>query len=289
MMTLQELKKEIENKTLGDSSLIIKCDNNFVIHQYINEIAKFKNKSLVFVETLDELFNRNPFLVYNDIYVFETDNLDKFNYDLGSITNSFIICKKTKLDCIEVPKLEQWQIKDFALSNLSLKETDIDWLCSQCKYDIHKLDNEIQRLKLFDNQETIFKQFIYDGIYNDLSSDNIFSITNAIENKDYNTLSKLYEKIELCDVEPLGVVTTLYNAFKKMLIIITTKYPTEENTGIKSNQIWALKNIAKCYTGQQILDIVKFLSDIQEKLVLGVLPADIVRDYVILNILKLGR
>ena len=47
-MDIKELKTRIENKSLGDSLLILKySDNSFIVDQYIDAIASFKNKNKV--------------------------------------------------------------------------------------------------------------------------------------------------------------------------------------------------------------------------------------------------
>lgn len=287
-MEIRTLKENIENNTLSDSSLIFVGDNSFIPNQYIARIALNINKQITYVNDLDQFKHLNPFFEYKDIYVYSTNVLDRLEVDLSRISHLYIICKKCSLDLecvVKIPKLEEWQIKDYIMSKLPNFSTEnADELFLLCGKDIFRIDTEINRLSLFADANKRFAENKINGTYLDLSKDNIFDFINAIENKNLQKIFEILYKINFIDIEPLGVVTLLYNAFRKMLILVTTKYPDENNTGIKSNQIWILKKIASLYTPSQLLHIFRMLCSLQKQLVEGYLPEAILIDYMLINL-----
>ena len=122
-MTIKDLKFYIENNSDINKLIIFKiADIDFIPIQYIKEIAKYMKKSIKYIDSVNGLSNINIFDdVSNILYVYRTDNFDIRDDSLKSIDNLFIICKKVCNDnykdyIIDVPKLEDWQIKDFAYS-----------------------------------------------------------------------------------------------------------------------------------------------------------------------------
>ena len=54
-MELSNIKKNIEDKTINDSSIIfISSENCFVFDQYVKEISKIKNKKIQYVFDIEQ-------------------------------------------------------------------------------------------------------------------------------------------------------------------------------------------------------------------------------------------
>ena len=114
---------------------------------------------------------------------------------------------------------------------------------------------------------------------------NVFNITNAVTSKDKNALINALKEIKSFDAEPLGVVTLLYQGFKKLILVWLASNPTPDTTGLKSNVIYAINKSPRVFNKNQLLNIYQFLNSIDKKLKTGNL-CDISHliDYVICKI-----
>ena len=99
-------------------------------------------------------------------------------------------------------------------------------------------------------------------------------------------LTNALKEIKSFDAEPLGVITLLYQGFRKLIQVWLAKQATPESTGLKSNVIYALSKQPRVYDKQQLLKSFQLLNNIDKELKTGTL-CDIkyVIDYVICRVL----
>lgn len=293
-MNIKDLKKAVEDKTLDISTLIFvnKENSDFLVNQYIKEISNIKQLPLNYVEDLKNISNPLFSDFTDTLIIFKTDKLDYIDIN---INNLIIICKEISEDIkfdniINFPKLEEWQIKDYVYSRgKGINVKYLDWLFDICNKDIYRLDKELDKLDLFEeaHRNLMFENFIKDGVYEDLSNFQIYDLTNAIQSRDFDRISSILADIENIDVEPTGLLTLLYGGFKKIISVWLDKNPTPESTGLKSNQIYAIKNLPRKYTKEQLIDIFEFLTTIDSKLKTGYIDVNNLIDYVIIKVLSL--
>ena len=295
-MDIVTLKQDIENKTIKEDLVIFKItDNAFIPEQYINEISSILNKPIQYIDDLNTLNSYSLFNTNNNIRVHRCDkltvaNIKKEKY-LYIITKS--IDKKIQEDLqeyvVEVPVLEEWQLKDFAYSMLEgIKTEDLDWLINICKKDIYRINNEICKIKQFNKQQQqqLFNELKQEGNFTDLSEYNVFNLTNAVINKDVQKINSVLTEIKSIDAEPIGVVTLLAQGLEKLMQVWLAKNPTPETTGLQANVIYAIKNTPKVYTQQQLINCFIFISSIDKKLKTGTLcDMHNLIDYLICNVL----
>ena len=78
-MNIIELKNKIEDKTLDDSFLVLQySDVSFIARQYVEEISNFKNRPIVYVDSLDSIAES----IFGDdgmLYVMNTDKITTSN------------------------------------------------------------------------------------------------------------------------------------------------------------------------------------------------------------------
>lgn len=304
-MELKTLKSKIEDKSIAPQFMIfVNEDNNFLSLQYVKELSKIWKKELQPISNIEEAVTSNS--IFGDI---ETTSplliydCDKFQSSDGTLckNNSLIIITKEIKDeqtfnlfseyITKFPKLEEWQIRDYMYSLAEgVEQKDLDWLFTICKGDIFRLDNELSKLKIFTptQRKILFSQFARDGVFSDLSSYTIFNITNAIQQRDIEKLRVILPEIENIDVEPVGLVTLLYNNFKKMIQVWLSSNPTPETTGLKSNQIYAIKNLPRVYNKEQLISAFEIITSIDRKLKTGELPESLIVDYLMLKVLSVG-
>lgn len=302
-MTIQELKKEIENESLSDDILILcNSDNDFISNQYISAISKFKNLKITYVENIDSLIS-DRVSIFGDtesnlLKVYKTDKLDFTEYGLNRNTNLIIstndISDSTRTlysdFIVDIPKLEKWQIKEYVSMKLrGVPENIIDYIVDICP-NIYRLDNEICKTDGFEDKmvPVIFRNMIDDGCFSDLHAFNIFSLSNAIQNNDRKTIASVLRKLNNKEIDPMGFYSVLTSTFLKLIKVWMQNNPTPETTGLTAKQIWAINNLSRSYKKESLLSIYEFLTSIDRMIKTGDISTDILVDYIITKILFRG-
>lgn len=293
-MNIIKLKSHIENKTLDDSFLILKyTDVPFIAKQYVDEISKFKNRQIVYVDSIDDIAE-NIFGDDNILYVMNTDKLVR-PIKATSLNNKVIICSSIDEDILEsvkdyvvdIPKLQQWQIRAYASKNLSgLSTEEVNWLSDITK-DVYRLSNEMDKISIFNKEEQskIFRLLNDEDAYCDLNSNTIFNFTNAITKRNIKVVKNILETLETMDVEPVGVLTILYKSFKNIIDIQMSSNPTPESLNMSQKQFNAIRyNLGK-FTNSELIQIFETLTSIDKKLKSGNLPAENIIEYLLINVL----
>lgn len=286
-MTVYEVKQYLDKNIMPPLPLIfVNTDNSFLSEQYTSKIKDISGLDLEYIDSLS--VDYSSFFYDEDISlkVFITDKLSQLP---KKDKNIIVICnsveKGLESDYIcKMPKLEKIWIKDFVYSNLEGIDTkSLDKLIEDSNYNIFRLQNEINKLKHFKDQEkkVVFSQMVDDGAFDDISSNTIFDLSNAILKKDKIAAEQVLRKLSVIDCEPLGLVTILYQNFKKYIQVWLAKNPTEENTGIKQNAIYAISKAPKVYSTQQLLSCFQFLCSIDKELKLGNIEIKWLIDYII--------
>lgn len=300
-MDISKLKAEIESGNVLTTFIIFKCEETFIAKQYYRAIAHCLNKPLQYIESLDSYFNKSKNLfgetnTEDYLSVFYTDKLEIHSKDLIGKKYLIIISKKIDTDTeniysdyiVNVPQIENWHIKDYVYSVLpGIDRKYLDWLIDNCNNDINRVQNEIDKLICFNEiqRQTIFEDMLSDNAFSDITNKTIFDFTNAIQKKDINSLKVIYDEINVMDVEDLGVVTILYKNFIKLLKVWGSRNPTPENTGLNSKQIYAIQKSAHVWTLQQLINIIKFLTNIDYQLKTGLLSNINIRDYIVMKLM----
>lgn len=306
-MTIQELKTQIESDCVTDAPLIFKDDETmFLSNQYIEAISKSRKLKINYIEDLSEVVS-DKF----DFFACETgehpDCLNVLksqvyswgNVDIARTTNLIVVVtkfadkeleKKLSDYIVIMPKLEDWQIKDYVYSICEgVDQKDLDWLMTLCGKNMLRLQQELDKLRLFSVPERkyLFDAFIRDGAMNDMSSYNIFNFTNAIASKDLLTLKNIYKEIERADITDFYLLTVLLKNFRNIVLVQLNSNPTPESTGLDSKQLYAIKRIPRVYSPEQLVNIFTFLCDIDRQVKEGELPAQLVVDYLTVKILSM--
>lgn len=190
---------------------------------------------------------------------------------------------------VEFPKLVDWQVEDYAKVKLTGMEEDaIKWLCQIANYDINRIDNEIDKINIFDEKDrmNIFLQLNEDNCYSDLNNFNIFNLINAISKKEYQNVLNILKIIDIIDVEPMGLITLLISSFKKMIDVHLSNNPDYKKLGMSQKQFNAIKYGCNKYNAVKLVDTYQMLVSIDYKLKSGLLDNNKIIDYVVCNILK---
>ena len=298
-MTCEELKSKIINKTL-DNSLLILCykDTDFVVKQYVNQIAKNNNLKKLYIESLDEIsIDANEFFeVAEDIlYILKADKFVCVER-LNEYKNVIVICKEVinkdlySDGIVIVPQIN----KDNVLEYMSvlcpgISEEKLNWLYDLTGGDIFRVDKEMKKLSIFSNssQESVFNSLVETGGYADLNTSTIYTLVNAIINKDISTIKDITDRLDVIDIEGTGLVTILIRNIKNIIDVQTNTKATAESLGMSQKQFYAVSRNCGKFTVKQLADIFEFLTDIDYRLKSGLLEMDNSQmvNYVITNVI----
>ena len=307
-MNIELLKAQIENRNIPNDLIVFKYgDNDFIPRQYIKHIAKIKNLDIQYIENLENI-------VTDVTDIFGTTKIQEnilkvlFTKELNYIDtcktktildepNIIIVISKFATKPVEklfenntvyVPKLEEWQIKDYVYSMADgIDPSKLNPLIDLCKGDIYRLHKELDKISIFTPNERnyIYDDFVSDGIFSDLTTYGIFNFTNAIAKRDYASLKAVMKEINSIDITPMGLLILLYQTFRNIVCIQLNPAPTPDNTGLSQKQLYALKYSCGYYTKQQLLSIFEFLTSIDGKIKLGEMPMEILTEYILIKIL----
>lgn len=297
-MTLPELKNFIITKQPVSTLIIFKCeDEDFIPLQYIEEISKYTNSQIVHINNLQDYPINGVNNMFEDsvnsLYIYKEDGQLELDEDYKQFNNLFIICNKVSKDTaikfkdsiIDVPKLEEWQLKDYALVICpGIEENQADWLSKNCSKSAYRLTKEIQKLLPFpvSTRKDLFNSFMQENIFNPAIDINTFDFVSAVQTKNIDKIKELLPKVEIVS---MGLVSLLYTSFRNIIKVWLTKYPTETNTGLTNKQIWAINKLPKNYSKEQLLKIFEMLTGIDFRLKNGDIQENLINDYVITSIL----
>ena len=289
-MTLENLKTYILTKDVSKITLpiIFKCDENteFILKDYIKEIAKLKGLEVKIIYDLNELteslFNNN--LLY--IFKGELSNLSAIK-DKNIITIVKKIKEKSEL-VIEVPAVEAWQVADYIKSRVPA--LSIEAVTYLSKYtNLFKLDLELQKLELFKDTScnNIFNDLITINTYDDIESLTNYDLASAIIKKDLNAIKILFKTKQ--DFEPFSIINILLKNFKQMIDITFNPHITCEAMNINQKVFNAIKFNSRNYTAQELIDNYKFLLNIDYQVKTGNLSTNNLLDYIVSSLIKKGE
>ncbi len=301
MLNLNEVKTDLENNKDIDQFLIFYYEDttDYIPVQYAKALARIRNSEILYVNELDEINSSpDPFSEpTSNLYVYKTDSLERI--PAKYLQNNLIIITPKLLKDVEkeydeyilrIPKLEEWQIVDYIKTvSPGLTQDEMEWLVRTYKSNMYRVELEVDKLKPFSEnaRQYIFEDFYVDHVFETLSEYGIFDFTNAIQGKDLKTISNILSDINHIDIEPTGLITLLCANFKKLIKVWLNKSPTPENTGLKSNQIWAINKLSRTYTKEQLVKVFELVSDMERRLKTGEMPEELIIDYLTVKILSM--
>ena len=288
-MNLKELKMHIKGKSLNDSLLVFKYeDNKWLMNSYIEAIANLKHKEILYINDLDNYYEDSNYLL-----VLELKELDKETYDnyITKYKNLIVVAGKIEkeIEYINFPKLEDWQIIDFISLNLpGLNNTEVKELFELSKENIYLVNNEINKLKLFNKaeQSDMFKLLKESDNYNNANDFTKFTFINYMVKKELNKIDGFLYRAS--NFEPMALVGILLKQFKNIIKVqMSSKNTPMEKLGMDFKQYKMNQRLVNIYSNEKLVDIYEFLTDIDYRLKSGLLEMDntVLFDYIVCNVL----
>lgn len=302
-MDLFMLKSMLDKGVVPKHAIIFQpCeDNSFLIHQYIERIKEITMLPTEiiddeqFIKLIKQSSSKNAFGTSEmDIKIYYTDNLKLEESRLSDCANLIIIAKQitpTIYDdiIVNIPSLEDWQIKDYIYSNLDgLNKDDLEWLFWVCGGNMFVIENEIAKLSIFPKSErkSLFPQFKNSGVFGQKTNETTFSLINAIITKNKQKVCDIYKQLDDIEISPIGFVTLLYKSVMNIIQIQLSRNPSAETLGLSQKQFYMIQRNIGHYSKDELIYILQLVGGIDYKLKTGELPIEKIIDYVIIGVLS---
>lgn len=284
-MDIKSLKAKIENNDLDDSFMLWKCPpgSELVVSQYLRKIAENKHLVLKYIDSIDEIVG-DSFLKDINLYVFLSKKYnEKYNNN-----NLIVICEETKnTDAIVFPKLEAWQVVDFAKS--FLPGVNIEMLNELIKgYSEYQLFiSDMEKLAIFDEED---QNYLVDDLFDQLSITptlTVFDLSNALLRHDIKLAREVLKVKDRIDLTPMHLLTILLNNVKKVLDIqLGGNNIKASDLGISDKQFFVIKKYnCGIYSNAKLISIYETLLDIENKFKFKELEVCDIIDYIVCKIL----
>ena len=298
-MKLQDIKKAIIDKSIGDNFLIFLCEENyFIADQYIEAIATIKNFNLQYINSLAELETATALVTEGaeTLYVLKTDTFEEIKVDYSKFENTIVVCKKIdkKLDkitkdfVVKIPKLEEWQVVAYIQAICpDISTADSSLFYKAAGKNIYKVDNEISKVALFDKtrQREIFMSLLFDD-GSDMYSIDTFELSNKIIENNKARVYEILARRKYLNLDPFPLIGSLLKTFKQIVLVNHKSGITDfAEIGMSPAQVSTYKRIYSGFALDYLADNIKFLSGLDYKLKSGLLDMnkDQLLDYIICN------
>ena len=295
-MKLMELKEFIKKEAVPSDLIIFVCpESTFLAEQYTAAICELRNHTQNSIQSLSELDSALSLVIgYSDYTnVLKTDVFDENYSDYSSFENVIIICNKIdkKLKSVlsdyivEVPKLVDWQVKDYiSVCCPGLDKDDISWLYEVKNNDIYAISTELDKLALFNipEQHNVLMRLRYEpDSY--LYTTDIYKLTNAILSNDKQVLYDFLSHDTYTEIDPIGLTGMLRYNIKNILLVTQNSGKTLSELGISAGNANRYKTYG--FTLPRLQQLIKFLASIDSKLKNGTLDMSKNKqlEYIILN------
>lgn len=292
-MDIQSLKQSIESgEQIHQLLIFVWNDNTFVANQYALNIALNNGMIPNYVESIEDLTASLDSMFADESFkILHIDKLSVGDKSFRRLRDAIIITNKIEKDVeklledyvVVVPKLETWQIEEYALTKAKgVRESDLFELVKACDNDIYKVDNELAKLSVFNepNRQFAFQLLTESGSFPTTEKYTIFSLSNALLTKNREEVERVLAHIEEIDINPLGLLSVMYKNIANVIAVQLNPYASADTLGISNGQFYAIKkNNINYYSSEQLRDILKFLTSLDLKIKTGEISMELVIPY----------
>ena len=299
-MTLIELKNFITNKIVPSNFMIfVSKDCPFLANQYIKTLGELSVGSINKISSIYEPQQSSIMLLATPteaINVLVTETFDERSEDYSQFENTIVVCEQVSKDIaknvedyiIKFPKLEEWQIFDYAKTLCpSIDDEDLLWLVKASDNSVERVINELGKVSLFNKneQKEIFSAIRFDP-QTDLYKADLFDIVNALVSGDHKVLFDFLKHDGHEIHEPVVLANRTLSSLKNIILIARNPQLSAADCGVSPGQFNFIKNRYKSLNVEAVKQKIKFLSNFDLLLKTSQLDLD-KRDmlnYLILNL-----
>ena len=276
----KELSKIIDNsKVIQDNIIRYNLDdvNISVALEEACTISMFDSEKLIICENSNFLTSENKKEINHDI-----DSLVRYiNNPFEDVTLVFVV-NNEKLDerkkivkelkklskVIECKKLDSHNLNNYIYdyfkdNGYKIEMSLVRLIIDKVKYDLGNIINECDKLMEYkDNDKNITKEDIENVIRENIE-DNIFSLTNAILDKDSTKALKIYNDLLLMGEEPIKLIVMISNQFRLILqvkLMVKNGYKQIDMANIIKEHPYRVKlALSSNYSDKELIDNIKKL------------------------------
>ena len=274
-MTLIELKEYITNKIVpSDFMIFVGKDNQFLTSQYVKALGDLSIGGINKISSIYEPQQSSIMLLTNTegaLNVLFTDTFDERSEDYGQFENTIVVCEQVSKDiaknvenyAIKFPKLEEWQICDYAKTLCpNVDETELQWLVQASDNSIERVCNELDKVALFskNEQKEVLAAIRFDP-QTDLYKADLFTIVNALVEGDMLTLNDFIKHDGWEIHEPVVLVNRAFNSLKNIILISQNANLSAEDCGVSAGQFKFIKYKYKSLNVAAVKQKLKFLTN----------------------------
>lgn len=274
-MTLMELKNFINNGTVpSDFMIFVNKDSSFLAKQYVEAIGKLADGGITKINSIYEPQQSSIVLLTatpNTVNVLKVETFDERAEDYSQFENTIVVCEQVDKSIaknvdsyiIKFPKLEEWQIFDYAKTLCpNVEESELMWFIQASDNSIERVLNELSKVALFDNteQKEVFAAIRFDP-QSDFYKADLFDIVNALVDGDTLTLYDFMRHNGWELHEPVVLVNRAFNSLKNIILISQNAHLKAEDCGVSAGQFKFIKYKYKSLNMAAAKQKLKFLTD----------------------------
>ena len=254
-MTLIDLKKFITDKIVpSDFMIFVSKDNPFLANQYAKALGELAVGGVNKISSIYEPQQSSIMLLTmpgEAINILTTEVFDERSEDYSQFENTIVICeqvdksiaKNVENYIIKFPKLEEWQLCDYAKTLCPvIDDEDILWLVQSSEKSIERVNNELAKVVLFDKneQKEVFSAIRFDP-QSDLYNADLFAVVNALVLGDKMVLFDFIKHNGWEIHEPVVLANRALSSLKNIIIIKQNPSLTAEDCGVSFGQYKFIK------------------------------------------------
>jgi hypothetical protein len=274
-MTLMELKDFITRGLVPTEFLIIvNKDNPFLAKQYIDVIDRLAEGGIRKIKSIYEPQQSSLALLTETeglVNVVNVETFDERSEDYSQFENTIVVCeqvdksiiKNVEQFIIKMPKLEEWQIFDFAKNKCkNIDDEELLWLIKASNNDIERVLNELDKVALFekDDQKIIFSSIRLDP-QTDLVSFDLFTIVNALVEGNKPVLYDFLKHNGYESIEPVVIANRALTSLKNIVLASQSTGLDAADCGMSPKQFSTLKTRYRSLNIDLVRQKIKFLAN----------------------------
>ena len=244
---------------MTDSTTYPDCKVYYIL-KVIKSIYEPSQSSVALLTDTEDTFN----VLYVDTFAERADDYSIFE-------NTIVVCEqvdKSIAEAVEkyvinLPKLEDWQIYDFAKTICpAAEEDDIKWLLKATDNNIERVVNELEKVALFskEDQKAIFSAIRFD-IHTDLFNVDLFTIVNALVDGNMMVLLDFLRHNGHELLEPVVLANRAFNSLKNIVLISQSPSLTASDCGVSAGQYRFIKGTYYSLNMEAVRQKLKFLAN----------------------------
>lgn len=270
--------EEASMVSMFDSKKVIICEGcNFLTGENKKEVNHD-------IDSLIRYIN-NPFEDVYLIFIVRNPKLD----ERKKIVKELKRCSKV----IECQKLESHNLNNYIYEYFKSNSYNIDMslvrlIVDKVKYDLSNIINECDKLMNYkDDDKNITKEDI-ESVIRDNIEDNIFSLTNAILEKNSKKSIKIYKDLILIGEEPIKLIIMIANQFRLILqvkLMLKNGYKEREMASVIGEHPYRVKlALSSNFTEENLIENMKKLVQLDYDIKSGNIDKNFGLELFLLNI-----